>query len=141
MDGWVDGHRSRWTDLSDSFLSDFNSCCICTLKCLIWQSVYFYFPCWLWKLSFSLPFFSLGLYNTSSLINLFNEVHSSGYLQGFAIMKSTGCMGLVVLDSRHDWLVLICLCIRFIPSRLTSQSDTEMAHNCPPEPSVTYSGS
>lgn len=58
-------------------------------------------------LTFSLPFFSLSLYNTSGLINLFNEVHSSEFLQGFVLMKSTGLMGLVVLDSRHDWLVFV----------------------------------
>ncbi len=109
-DAWVDGYRHRWMDLSDSYLIQvFKNVFIQTqllhmhLKMLNLIRCLFLFS----LLTFSLPFFSLSLYNTSGLINLFNEVHSSELLQGFVLMKNTGLMGLVVLDSGHDWLVFV----------------------------------
>lgn len=76
------------------------------------------------------PFlFSLVLYNTAGLINLFNEVQSSGFLPGFAVMKSTGCTGLVEPDRRRDWLLLeCCLCIRFLKPHTETQKQLINAH-------------
>jgi len=93
----MEDFSESWVNLR--FRDGLSSCNISS--CPIWRSIYFYFSSYS-DSSFS-PVSLLILYERTGLINLVNEVHSSGFLQGFALMKSTGCTGLVEQGSRRDW--------------------------------------